>query len=721
MNTKSKNYTPNPEGPFPPLPDPLPPFQELLLPQPLQPLPEPFPPKPWPPIKFRNLRCGCYLTNYKPNSSPLVTYDGTLRVECHSNGRTASGDLYQRPVILLPIPLPIPKPGFPPKPFIPKPKPILLPGPNPAAGIPILARGRYRYYLRVTQILEWSTLGNSFTLGFEMHRFNKTGTNWSAGGTWTNEGAFTAQMTWISAPAGYPSSGNYLEGSVKNNTGTVVGRLTMGWISEHLRRATVEIDRVAASEAPLNNGAGVDWTAVGNGVNWDILLDISDADVAEPSGESWSDAECHQAMLARRDASNLDAEWRYHVLCVRRLDSTTRGIMYDAYAGDSNNIPREGCAISSHWVIPNADPWGLVKGMRFGTAAAPYFRTAVHETGHAMCLYHNTVDNGYMNTTPDIAASAPAGTFPNNIQWSYAADDQKRLRHMPDIYVRPGGLPFSTSYATTPISPTDMSTEVDGLELKVSPLLESVPLGAPVRINVTMTNKGDTPMESPASLSLKSGFVRGHVVDPSGTLRTFTPLVLCMDVEPFEVLQPGKSINNSLTLLRGGQGALFPVPGVHQIIVEVHWDGGGIDAVVTGEVNVMITSAVDESHAKAALKVLSTPDTLLTLVFGGDHLTDGIEAIQTALKNPVLRPHFAHAEAKRLAVRFGKRKANIEAAAKIIDDSTVMSPDEIKKTSTLVKDEKADSASRKSLAKILKNKVSEIGVTDEIKGIVDSL
>ena len=186
-------------------------------------------------------------------------------------------------------------------------------------------------------------------------------------------------------------------------------------------------------------------------------MDVSDPNVAEPSGESWSDAEMHAAMLARRDASNLDAEWRYHVLAAHLLDSTPRGIMYDAFGTDSNNVPREGLGISSHWVIPNASPWGTVKSVRFGAAAAPYFRTAVHELGHAMGLFHNTVDNGFMNTTDVIAASC-AATFPACIQWSFAADDQKRLRHYPDVFVRPGGTAFGTASTTTPaISPTDLT------------------------------------------------------------------------------------------------------------------------------------------------------------------------------------------------------------------------------------------------------------------------
>lgn len=719
MNTQIRDLTPNPEGPLPPLPDPLPPFPEPPLPGPFafpQPFPQPFPwPQPWPPIQIRSLRCGCYLINYKPNGSSFVTYDGTLRVECHSNGRTASGDLYQRPVIWLPW-----RPGFPPIP----PRPILLPGPSPTGGIPILARSRYRYYLRVTQILEWFTLGKSFTIGFEMWRFTKTSGGWSAGGTWTNEGAFTASISWQTAPAGYPSNGDYLEGDAKNSAGTVVGKLTMGWLSTYLRKATVEIDRVSQSEAVLNNGVGVDWRSIGDGIGWDITADESDTNVAEPSGQSLSNAELHQALLARRDASNLDAEWRYHVLAVRRLDATSRGIMYDAYAGDSNNVPREGCAISSHWTIPNTAEWGNVKGMRFGTATAPYFRTAVHETGHAMGLYHNIVDNGFMNTTNVIANNSltpGSQPFPNNVQWTYNSEDAKRLRHMPDIYVRPGGTPFGTSYASTPISPTDLGVEIEGLDLHVIPLIESVPLGAPVRINIELINTTNEPVSAPTTLSLKSGLVKGMVVNPSGAVRTFSPLVLCVEEHPVDTLNPKESVRHSITLLRGAHGALFPMPGAHRIVVEVHWDCGGVEAVVTGEASLMVTSAVDEAHAQAALKVLSTPDSLLTLVLGGDHLTDGIEAIQTALENAVLRPHFAYVEAKRVVERFGKRKASLKTAAKLIDDLTVISPAEIKRAAGLVKTEGADSASGKDIAKTLKNKVNTLAVSDEIKDLVDSL
>ena len=49
-------------------------------------------------------------------------------------------------------------------------------------------------------------------------------------------------------------------------------------------------------------------------------------------------------MLARRNPISLDTEWRYHILAVKLIDSTPRGIMYDAGGTDSNNVPREGWA-----------------------------------------------------------------------------------------------------------------------------------------------------------------------------------------------------------------------------------------------------------------------------------------------------------------------------------------------------------------------------------------
>ena len=52
----------------------------------------------------------------------------------------------------------------------------------------------------------------------------------------------------------------------------------------------------------------------------------------------------------------------------------------------------------------------------------------------------------------------------------------------------------------------------------------------------------------------------------------------------------------------------------------------------------------------------------------------------------MLRPHFAVVEAKRVGRRFGKRKADVKAAAELIDDNTVMSGTEIGRIAKIAAD-----------------------------------
>ena len=699
MNTPSTGLL------MPPLPDYLPPDGRTDADLPL-PLPAPFP-FPIPPPQIRSVRCGCWLVAYRPAGAGLVAYDGTLRVECHSAGRTASGDLYQRPVLLIqqpipPLPLPFPRP------------PIAFLGspPNPAAGIPILPRSKYRYYVRVTSLPENLYFGNTFTLGFQLYRF-------TAPNSWALESTLTAKMTRMAAPAGFPSPADYAEGDVTNAAGVVVARFTMGWLSKYFRRASLEIDTVSGSERPLDSGAGHTWATVMDEIGWQMNVVLSDTNVAQPSGNSWSDAEMHAAMLARRQAVNLDNDWRYHILAVKNIDSTPRGIMYDAGGTDSNNVPREGVGIASHWVI---DPgWGTVSGQRFGAAKAPYFRTAVHELGHAMAQYHNTNDSGFMCTSDVIAGRATPGTpFPSNIRWAFHATDLKQLRHYPDPFVRPGGVVFGGASATTPpITPTDLETGLDGLELEVRPLLDEVPIGAPVRIDYRLVNRSAVPVAVPVALSLKSEAISGTVEDPAGTVRTFRTVVRCIEDDAFRLLAPGEAVTESATLMRGAEGALFGSPGVHRVRLEAHWDTGSVVIATHGEASVMVTGVVDAKHGAAAHKVLSTPDAQLVLAIGGDHLTEGMAAIQAALDSPVLRPHFAVIEAKRVGRRFGARKADVKGAADLIDSGTVMSGAELGKLATIASGGTA--AVTKDMGKVLKARSKNLLMPQAARDALDAL
>ena len=56
--------------------------------------------------------------------------------------------------------------------------------------------------------------------------------------------------------------------------------------------------------------------------------------------------------------------------------------------------------------------------------------------------------------------------------------------------------------------------------------------------------------------------------------------------------------------------------------------------------------------AEATIVMLLTPDLLFILVIGGDHLKEGNDALQKALKNPMLALHYAVVEAKHLRSKF---------------------------------------------------------------------
>jgi hypothetical protein len=590
------------------------------------------------------LRAGCHLLQFSPREPLAGRYDGTLRVEHEAGGLIASGDLY-----------------------------VHGPEPDPGAGIPVFARARYRAYFRVTQV---APEGSVF--GFELFDFEHSSNAWS------EAVELTAHLNRAGAPEAYPSREDFLVGEVLDSSGRSIGELTIGWVHRRLRRAVIELDRVPKSETPLANAEGRGWAEVFESIGWDVTVEESDIDVVEPTGKSWSSAELHAEMLRRRSTTNLDEVWRYWLVSVRRLDEDDRGLMFDRNSADSNNVPREAAGLASHWKIPDEDPWGLVRGRRFGSVPDLYFRTALHEVGHTMGLEHNTRELGIMCPTLTVAQSAVAAKpFPENVEWSYEAKDSRRLRHMPDHWVRPGGVPFGIGLGKASL-PESVDREPVGLELDVSLLLPEVPIGAPVRVDLTLRSARAEPVAAPLDLSMKSGEVHGTVTDPSGRVRSFRPLVRYTEQRPLEDLAEGVTRTGSLTLLRGAEGALFPTPGEHTIEVQVEWESGGVLRRVTGSVTVAISSAVDEDHAEAARRVMDAPDALLTLVLGGDHLPAGLQAIRAALANHVLKPHFAYIEAKRIASGFQDRPADLAGAAELIDADTVMSTAEIDKAARLV-------------------------------------
>jgi hypothetical protein len=277
---------------------------------------------------------------------------------------------------------------------------------------------------------------------------------------------------------------------------------------------------------------------------------------------------------------------------------------------------------------------------------------------------------GYVTSTTSVKfTNIPS--FPKFIKPRFQADDLNRLRFGPDVTIRPGTSfhDFGPMFADVEPAPAD------GLRLEVAPLLDAVPIGAPARIKLRITNTSCEPQYIPRSLGLSTGMVTGSVVDPQGNERNFWPLKQGEDSDPGSLLAPYETKTYAMTLLRGPQKALFAMAGDHRVKVTVSWRRKGIPVSLAHEATVRVTTAVDDNHRAAALKVISTPDALFSIAVIGDHLTEGNAAVETAVNNPILGPHFAVIRAKLLLK--GPHKPDPALACDLIQDRVVMSFDEI--------------------------------------------
>jgi hypothetical protein len=639
--------------------------------------------------------------------------------------------------------------------------------------IPIFARNDYRYYLQITKILENVPLKGQVSIAMSIYGFEQDV-------EWPNPGS-----RWVCLERVTPRNHfrEYFIGNVLDQgSGEIVGTLSACRISDVLRRATVAIHRVNGvrsfpgdklpEEARVGTDAREAWATAFRQAGWSLDLQIKPrADLRARGGKLWTIGELQQALYAMRlrqmaDARTkriiarleeskplermtqqeiqeeipglatlpdpLDKKWLYHLLCVPQIDGFDRGVMFDTYGSDSENLPREGAAIAAEWkfgqdaeTLLKVDPsetaqaqeikrkWAPEDGNEVQDVSRAYFRIGVHEIGHAMGLDHNFKDHGFMNTTDCIAEDeltdakstfnsnlqalqlanirgkngqlrkdaerlgiTPGDVktvpqFPSFVELHFQADDLNRLRFGPDVTVRPG----TNFHDGGPLSGDAQPQAADGLALEASPLLESVPFGAPVRIKLTIRNTSSQQQRVPLSLGLKTGVTNGSVIDPGGNERTFWPLKRAEDSDPGSDLAPDETRTYTMTLLRGAQKALFPMVGHHRVRVTATWQRGIQPVSLEHEAIVRVTAPGDDNHQTAALKVLSTPDTLLSLALVGDQFKEGMDAILAAMEIPALQSHFAVIQAKLLLS--GPNNPDPDLACDLIDDSAVMSFDEI--------------------------------------------
>jgi len=576
-----------------------------------------------------NLPDGCYRVSYQPFGIG-TTYNGTVRVDRGEGSLKVSGDLYSFPPVLSPAGAPLS--SFPIRP----------------RGIPIYPRNRYNSYLKGMSVaLVSPTCTGSIT--FQQYDYTQPPAG-SFNGTFpASPGSRTVTMTFkqVATPKFWPGpfyTGQWIVGGVAK------GSVSLGWVSKSFRTCTIEIDTLVGSVAPQPvpgpGGVGTeDFKTVLASAGWSANVIYDQTNVPKPAAvakanDCWTAANLHALMLTiRKPTTNLDAEWRMHVLVVPAKITCGRGQMYDTI-----EVPREGVASFSDDGYPSSD------SANFGTAAdkkqrdvpRAFLRSASHEVMHGFNQIHQEdeggPDNSIMTTTPSVAdvlgtaVTGAPGVFPTDIVLKANANVRHHLIHFPDPVVRPGGHTFA-SWASTPVPSADrVDIGAEHLSLKVKAAHSKVALGEPVVLEWALRNTGDRTAAVPSEVTTESTYAKLTVVDAFGRRHLVAPFIIADDGTHITPLAPDEERTAGTRAFWSSNGFAFERPGRYTIEVSVEWTASGVPVAVRGTTDVFVSYPTAESDNAAAANLLH-PEVGKWVALGGGahHLTEAVERIQATV------------------------------------------------------------------------------------------
>jgi hypothetical protein len=603
-----------------------------------------------------DLRDGCYAFSFRPRHSP-ITYRGTLRVDRSDpaggpDGLIASGDLYAVPR----------SPDNDAEPAAAHDHPAAQPlsaaaaassavlgrdiGVAPAADrrdgarIPIYPRDRYSSYLAVTDLRATAEGDHDCLLTVVADQFDYTQ---PAPGSFT--GSFPAVPSRTvelrlagsdrhSHGRGPRFHGRWLESGVDR------GSVSLTWVSRFFRRAVVEIDVLDGAVAPGPVPDGVGGTEFFDTVyakhGWQLTVVSDQTGVPVPAGVDshacWNPADLHALMIAnRKPTTDLDRQWRIHLMVVPATLGCGRGIMYDTI-----DVPREGCASFCDDGYPAAESadFGTATDHRQREVPRAFLRSATHEITHTLNQIHQeqetAADNSIMTTTPSVAdvlggpTTGDPGVFPDQINLAVNVMVRQHLNHMPDPVIRPGGWPFASWFgAGVPQAADRQHFSAGELALTAAAAADRLAFGQPLDLSWTLTNTGDLDLVVPNDVRLEGLFAAVTVTDARGRQRPFRPYVIRCETVALRPMAPGNSVSASARIFWSTEGFAFPQPGHYRVTVAVTWSADGIPVGVSTDHDVFVdfpTSDVD--NLAAGLVMHPEVGKWVALGGGAHHLTE---------------------------------------------------------------------------------------------------
>ncbi|MEU1372124.1 hypothetical protein ABZ442_00490 [Streptomyces triculaminicus] len=621
-----------------------------------------------------DFRDGCYQVTIRPSLASLQSTVGTLRVDraapsAGPDGVIVSGDLYRQPPTVANPLAGGPGAASPPGAVLDQDSPVIpgAAGESAAAAasrgdtsfpllrqVPVFPRDRYRSYLKGTRLVvpRVTVPGRPCTVTVDVDEFDYTQP--SAG---SFQGSFpdspSRSLTFVlqQVPGTFPTpipSGPRFEGRVLEG-GTDRGAVTLTWVSSFLRRAVLEIDtlRGAVAPQPVPDAAGTGtefFETLYATAGWQLTIDRAEdqVDIPAPDGVNpnvcWTPANLHALMTSVRKAgTDLDAEWRTHLVVVPATMGCSRGIMYDQIG-----VPREGAASFSDDGYPSSDSsnFGAAANQQQRNTPRAYLRSAMHEVTHAFNQIHQesetAADNSIMTTTPSVAdvlggpTTGAPGVFPDQINLGFNTTVRNHLAHMPDPVIRPGGWPFAAWFPSGAPQASDRNLFYPNeLRFEVGAETDHAPLGAPVTVSWKLTNTSGAALMVPNDLRMEALFTTMSSLDESGEDRPVRPFVISCEGAKLAPLEPGASLSADYRVFWSSDGFPLERPGRHTVTVTVAWSAGGLPVAVTGTCEVWVDRPTTGAENRDAALVMH-PEVGKWVVLGGGayHLEEAVDRLR---------------------------------------------------------------------------------------------
>lgn len=590
-------------------------------------------------------------------------------------------------------------------------------GVSAGAVVPVFPRADYRGYL---------------TLGKDAFRFVdgalrvRMSSATLAPGTTDWIGGPSLRLAFSLNPPTIP--GNPRFGISVRDVSSEIGTGDAVFIGDRLRCATLHIASARDAVIPASNGGTVDWISMFGQADWKFTVDSSDSITHPDDHTVWNPRHLHEALNKITSGKpTIDEEWQVFLLCVEEIQvqgKVLRGVMFDFGEFDANQTPRQGCAIASCWPFPPGTGWYPANSHRvFGEYPPLYFRTAVHEVGHAFGLSHPAAASPklMMSTTTDLVG---ASGFPDALPFEFSAGELEWLRHQPDPVVRPGGIPYPASVPSGDDGKIRKSRGLLGCRLEVNALSAEFPLGVPVRVQLSVRNTGTATIELPRRLGFSEGGLEVAVSGPDGRSRRARTNVLLCDEWEWESAKAGDAVWSAVTLLRCSHGAFFPVVGEYAVEISVPVRLGRRRSILRGSCSVRVMEPLSGRERRLARRVFASRELQEALVLGG-HGSRRTGRLMTALlSEKCFRCHFAFIEAKRRASIWTGR-GRLQELTSLLSDETAMTHKEVLRMCEIILGcfEKGSRATRSAvtLLKTLRKKTQSLVVPANARRDFESL